>query len=96
MISTRARNRRDAPELDATVSVSRATAIALSSICLVLDGVFWVANVKDIVNHEDPASLVIRYRFSFISDKVHSQRIRPTFRTKARQLDMNLPRLSQS
>ena len=60
MISTAARNRRETPEVDATVSISRATAIALSSVCLVLDGVFWVTNVKDIVNHEDPASLVIR------------------------------------
>ena len=60
MISTRARNRRDAPAIDSTVSVSRATAIALSSVCLVLDGLFWVNNVKDIVKIEDPASLVIR------------------------------------
>ena len=60
MISTRARNRRDAPAIDSTVSVSRATAIALSSVCLVLDGLFWVSNVKDIVKIEDPASLVIR------------------------------------
>ena len=61
LISTAARNRVEAPAaVDATASVSRATAIALSSVCLVMDVVFWFANVRDIINHEDPASLVIR------------------------------------